>query len=280
MSKACGWLVVLLCACHGSTEEVRGGGDAGWPRGPVVAPAPVAPVRLLAADGTALDLASLRVRAAVHGPLAFTEVELAFDNLEERIREGTFTIALPDGAAVARLALERDGQWQDAALVEAGQADQAIAAARPYPQGPPLREPAAGAVFTARLFPVVASAHPRLLVAFSHVLLDGTYRLPLRGLPTLAQLEVEVAVTDADGQVSRQRLARERWQPDVDFEADVHAGPGAAAGDLRALVVTVPILDVLMMSTRGAILDVLMRSTRGFQISGRHLALRPVGVVS
>src|SRR5688572_27913221 len=58
-----------------------------------------APVSLTASDGSGLRLTSLEARAVLYGPLAFTELHLSFANDEQRVREGTFAIQLPEGAA-------------------------------------------------------------------------------------------------------------------------------------------------------------------------------------
>src|SRR5262249_42470100 len=64
-------------------------------------------ISLTASDGTGLVLASFDARGVVEGPLAFTEVRLAFDNPEARTLEGTFRITLPQGAAISRFAMRQ-----------------------------------------------------------------------------------------------------------------------------------------------------------------------------
>ena len=65
-------------------------------------PSAGAPLSLTASDGTGLQLVFLRAKAVVEGPLAFTELHLAFRNPEARRREGRFSITLPTGAAISR----------------------------------------------------------------------------------------------------------------------------------------------------------------------------------
>ena len=60
------------------------------------------PVRLTASDGTGLELISYEAKAAVNGPLAFTEVHLIFKNPQARVLEGRFEITLPERAALSR----------------------------------------------------------------------------------------------------------------------------------------------------------------------------------
>src|SRR5262245_32754821 len=77
-----------------------------------------APWSLTASDGSGLQLARVDARGVVEGPLAFTELHLYFHNPEHRVREGTFAITLPPGAAVSRFAMENDGQMMEAEVVE------------------------------------------------------------------------------------------------------------------------------------------------------------------
>src|SRR5262245_9392835 len=69
-----------------------------------------APWSLTASDGSGLVVARIDAKAVVEGPLAFTELHLYFHNPEHRVREGTFAITLPPGAAGSRFAMENAGQ--------------------------------------------------------------------------------------------------------------------------------------------------------------------------
>ena len=64
-----------------------------------------APVSLTASDGTGLKLVSLRARAVVEEPLAFTELHLVFEN--------PFEIDMPPGAAISRFSMKVHGAWQE-----------------------------------------------------------------------------------------------------------------------------------------------------------------------
>ncbi|HZJ67004.1 MAG TPA: VIT domain-containing protein, partial [Kofleriaceae bacterium] len=77
-----------------------------------------APWSLTASDGSGLLLTRVDAKAVVEGPLAFTELHLYFHNPEARTREGTFSITLPTGAAVSRFAMENNGQFMEAEVVE------------------------------------------------------------------------------------------------------------------------------------------------------------------
>ena len=72
-----------------------------------------APVSLTASDGTGLKLVSLRARAVVEEPLAFTELHLVFENPNDRTIEGRFEIDMPPGAAISRFSMKVHGAWQE-----------------------------------------------------------------------------------------------------------------------------------------------------------------------
>ena len=71
-----------------------------------------APMSLTAADGTGLRLQGLTARVVLEPPLAFTQLELEFQNPQPRRLEGRFEIALPPGAAISRLALQIGSNYQ------------------------------------------------------------------------------------------------------------------------------------------------------------------------
>jgi hypothetical protein len=176
-----------------------------------------APWTLTASDGSGLVTTKIEARAVMQGPLAFTELHLYFANTENRIREGTFAITLPHGAAVSRFAMETNGQWMEAEVVEKQVARRAYEDFLHKKQDPALMEKAAGNQFTARVFPIEANSVKHLVLSFSQELPGARYTLPLRGLPKVHQLEVELATTNPDGSRGEQKLSKQNWQPDQDF---------------------------------------------------------------
>ena len=205
-----------------------------------VAPPPerrdlVAPWSLTASDGSGLVLSRVEAKAVVEGPLAFTELHLHFKNTESRVREGTFQITLPAHAAISRFAMENAGSWLEAEVVPKLVARRAYDDFLHRRQDPALLEKAAGNQFTAKVFPIAAKADKHLVISYSQELPGTRYTLPLRGLPRIAQLDVELAEVASDGKRTTQRLVERDWQPDRDFVA---TGPTAAiavrAGSLVA----------------------------------------------
>jgi outer membrane protein OmpA-like peptidoglycan-associated protein len=175
------------------------------------------PWTLTASDGTGLALVRVDAKAVTEGPLAFTELHLYFKNDEPRVREGTFQIALPPRASVARFAMENDGAWMEAEVVPKMVARRAYDDFLHRRQDPALLEKAAGNQFTAKVFPIAGNAEKHLVISYSEELPGSRYVLPLRGMPKAAQVDVQLAVTAPDGTHTAQQLHERDWQPDHDF---------------------------------------------------------------
>ena len=151
----------------------------------------VAPFSLTSSEGIGLELLSLRSRAVVADPLAFTELHMVFQNPQDRQIEGRFEINLPPGAAISRFAMKIGGDWQEAEVVELQAARRAYEDALHRRQDPALLEKNAGNRFSARVFPIPARAVKEIIVSYSEALPSNSepYRLLLRGLPKLKDLE-------------------------------------------------------------------------------------------
>lgn len=193
-----------------------------------------APLSLTASDGTGLRLVDLTAQAVVEGPLAFTELRLTFENPQDRVLEGRFQITLPDQAAISRFAMKIEGNWQEAEVVELQAARVAYEDFLHRRQDPALMEKAAGNEFSARIFPIPAKGRKELILSYSQEIPDGTYRLPLQGLPEIANLNLGVKVSasasDSSLQPEIQSVRRENYRPEGDFV--VSGGPQSQA--LRA----------------------------------------------
>ncbi len=192
-----------------------------------------APWTLTASDGSGLLATRVEAKAVVQGPLAFTELHLHFANTENRVREGTFAITLPQGAAVSRFAMENNGQWMEAEVVEKQMARRAYEDFLHRRQDPALMEKAEGNQFTARVFPIPAKGTKHLVISFSQELPGARYTLPLRGLPKVERVDVSLDTTNVDGSRVKQVLSERNWQPDRDFVSTATATAEAiAAGQL------------------------------------------------
>src|SRR5262245_33023341 len=100
----------FVAALGGTPPAASAGGSNAAPA--------TAPLSLTSSDGTGLRIVSLRARAEVEDPLAFTELHLVFRNDQPRTIEGQFAITLPPGAAVSRFAMRQGWGWQEGEVVE------------------------------------------------------------------------------------------------------------------------------------------------------------------
>ncbi|MDH5676801.1 MAG: VIT domain-containing protein [Myxococcales bacterium] len=177
-----------------------------------------APFSLTASDGTGLALRALQAKVVLEPPLAFTQLELAFDNPEDRRLEGRFEIALPKEASISRLALQIGEHYQEGEVVERQRAHVAYEEALHERRDPALLERDAGNQYRLRIFPIEARETKRLIVSYSQTLggNEEHYRLHLSGLPSIDRVELEVREGQG-GEHPSQRFVRERWQPSGDL---------------------------------------------------------------
>ncbi len=204
---------------------------------------PVASIALTASDGTGLALASLDARGVVEGPLAFTEIRLVFENPDDRALEGTFRIALPQGAAVSRFAMKVNERWQEGEVVETQAARRAYEDFLHRKQDPALLEQAAGNEFSARVFPIPARGRKELIVSYSQELTPASpYVVPLRGLPRVGRVDAVVAGAGDDAPLAGQvHLEGAAPAHDLVVEASkLPPGDGVRAGELALLRVRPP----------------------------------------
>lgn len=189
-----------------------------------------APVSLTASDGTGLKLVKLQARAVVTDPLAFTELTLTFQNPLDRVLEGQFKVMLPQGATVSRFAMKVNGRWQEGEVVEKQAARRAYEDFLHRRQDPALLEQSGGNEFTARVFPIPAKGQKELVLSYSHELAqqNADFVVPLKGLPEIGELDVEVSGVTGEGV-----LKRKGFVPNADFVAAPKRNQlGARSGDL------------------------------------------------
>ncbi len=222
------------------------------------------PLQLTASDGTGLRLVALEARGVLEPPLAFTELRMSFENLENRVREGRFRIALPPGAVISRFAMKIGGHWQEGEVVERQRARQVYEDFLHRRQDPALLEHEAGNEFSARVFPIPARAIKELIVSYSHELpsSEDSYVIPLLGLPEIDHLDIQVQLAESKmpegrlpsqetsnlgGDVRERRvihLAKQGWTPNADFEirqSEVAESQGLRRDNLALVRVAAPV---------------------------------------
>src|SRR5690606_9541539 len=155
------------------------------------------------------------------------------------------------------LAMQIDGRWQEGEIVERQAARVAYEDFLHRRQDPALMEREAGNVYSARVFPIPARGDKQLIVSYSQELAgpDEPYRLPLCGLPKVADLDVEVRVAqpifaERSGSRWSERVFAvcEREQaPPGDLEVlhvGANTGYGCRSGE-RAIASVVPNIDAV-----------------------------------
>jgi hypothetical protein len=233
-------LLLLLTDCHRiSSAEAPPLSSPNYPLAVARNTTPAAlattpPPTLTASDGTGLALTRFTGRAVLEGPLAFTELRLAFVNSQPRVLEGTFKIALPQGASLSRFAMRIGDQWQEGEVVEREKARVAYEDFLHRKRDPALLEQSAGNEFSARVFPIPPNATKEIVVAYAEELRGAApYILALRGLPKLGAVDVTVSASATNTPLATVRETE--WAPVDDVVVDrasLASGDGLRSGEL------------------------------------------------
>ena len=151
------------------------------------------PYQLTSSDGTGLRLSEYRSRTVIDDPIAFTEIDLTFENPETRTLEGHFEVRLPVSASLSRFAMEIGGRWQEGEVVEKQTARGAYEEFLHRRRDPALLEQGAANTFGARVFPIPAKGKKHLRLSYSEVVDAGApFRLALSGMGRMDNLLAEV----------------------------------------------------------------------------------------
>jgi hypothetical protein len=225
---------LALLACRPSqaptvTHSANGVTELRWQELPHDS-VPGAPPSLKTDGAAAVRLRGVTVRAMVVPPLAFTELELSFDDFSGS--GARLDVELPPGAALSRFAVQDRDAWQNAKLADNAQAKRAIGRTLTSTD-PALAQPRAARRFSARL--LKGSGPPRVLLGYAEILLSSqaSYRVKLAGLPKLDRLQVSVELKTAAPR--RFELSRQGFVPDRDFVlGSAELGAKAATTELRA----------------------------------------------
>lgn len=198
-------------------------------------------ISLTTSEGSGLELRQLDAKVVLDSFLAFTELKLTFYNPEDRRREGRFQIILPNNAAISRFAMKIGEELQEGEVVEKQLAQRAYEDFLHRRQDPALLETDSGNRFNARIFPIEPKAEKTLILSYSQRLDQDQddYVLPLKGLPKLKQLNIQIfydtenfnATTKQIGQLTAKVAKRDvitvnetDYQPLDDFRMGYQAG--------------------------------------------------------
>ena len=243
------------------------------------------PIRLTSSDGTGLRLQSLQANAVVEDPLALTELHLTFENPESRILEGTFRITLPQGASLSRFAMKVNGVWQEGEVVEKQAARRAYEDFLHRKQDPALMEQGAGNEFSARVFPIPANGIKEIMIAYTETVEAGApYVLPLRGLPQLGTLDIDVHAAGSQKAITGGlsdlgfSLHQTRVTPGGDFVVEGSKLPrsaGLRSGDM-AITRVVPFTSSRPEPIASAVVLVDTSASRGLGLPDQARMVRSV----
>jgi len=178
------------------------------------------PLSLTASDGSGLELIAMSASAEIDDPVAVTHLELRFDNPKDQVVEGKLQLTLPPGASVTHFAMKIGARWQDAAVVERQAGRVAYEESLHRSRDPALLEKSSGNRFGVRVFPIAARGQVHLRVSYTQAFSEPSqpYRLALRGLPRVRNLEVRAGVLDpATGRRTWTKKQLERQRPTEDF---------------------------------------------------------------
>ncbi len=147
------------------------------------------------------------VRVAIENGFAHTEIEQEFYNSTDRVLEGRYEFAAPDGASIARLGLWVGSKLVEGAIVERQRARDIFETIERRAMDPALLERQADGKLRLRVFPVPPHDSRRVLIAYDQALpkLGGKrrYVLPLAqqpGAPPIHRVTVEVHLAGSDPQ--------------------------------------------------------------------------------
>ena len=130
-----------------------------------------------------LGITSLDIKVEVVGNIATTTYDMVFYNPTNTVLEGELNFPLGEGQDVSRLALDVNGKLREAVVVEKEQGRVAFEAVVRRGVDPILLEKGTGNNYKARIYPIFAKKHKRIVLAHEQelILSDGAhyFQLPL-----------------------------------------------------------------------------------------------------
>ncbi len=141
-----------------------------------------------------LTIASLDVSIKIIGGLAETTLTARFDNPNDRVLEGDFTLDLPREAWVTGFALDVNGVLVDGVLQPKAKAAEAYEENLRRGVDPGLGEINAANQFRTRIFPIVPRSGRTIKITYVSTLdASGTYSLPLTTAGAVGQVNVQIS---------------------------------------------------------------------------------------
>ncbi|WP_081979199.1 VIT domain-containing protein [Lacinutrix jangbogonensis] len=130
-----------------------------------------------------LGITSLDIKVEVVGNIATTTYDMLFYNPTNTVLEGELSFPLGEGQDVSRLALDVNGKLREAVVVEKEQGRVAFEAVVRRGVDPILLEKGTGNNYKARIYPIFAKRHKRIVLAHEQELVLSEnahyFQLPL-----------------------------------------------------------------------------------------------------
>lgn len=198
-----------------------------------------------------LEMTSLQVQVQVIGNVATTTYDMLFYNPTSEILEGELNFPLGEHQDVVRLALEINGKLREAVVVEKELGRVAFEAVVRRGVDPVLLEKVAGNNYKARIYPIPANGHKRVVLAYDQTIETENgfqkFNLSLDFQKTLDQLDLNISVFNVNEKpiltTQMQDLAFQNMQNQ--FVADFHKSNYYCEGNLEVkipIVVNTPAL--------------------------------------
>lgn len=147
-----------------------------------------------------LGITSLDIKVDVVGNIATTTYDMLFFNPTNSVLEGELAFPLGEGQRVSRLALEVNGKLREAVVVEKEKGRVAFEAVVRRGVDPVLLEKGTGNNYKARIYPIPAKGHKRVILAYEQELILSDefhyFNLPLGFRKNLDHFVLEMNVFD------------------------------------------------------------------------------------
>lgn len=157
-------------------------------------------IPIVKVDNKPLGLSSLKIDVVVTGNIATTTYDMLFYNPTNAVLEGALDFPLGDGASVSRFALDINGNLREAVVVDKELGRIAFEAVVRRRVDPALLEKGTGNNYKARIYPIPARGHKRIVLAYEQelVLTEGKhyYDLPLAFKNELENFDLSITVLD------------------------------------------------------------------------------------
>lgn len=130
-----------------------------------------------------MKMSDLKIDVKVVGNLALTTMEMNFYNGNAQVLEGELYFPLGEGQTVSRFAMDVNGKLREGVVVEKAKGRQVFETIVRQNIDPGLLEWSKGNNFKARIYPIPAKGHKKVVIAYEQELIDGgkgfLYSLPM-----------------------------------------------------------------------------------------------------